>query len=171
MAHAELTDIEQQHVNKLFFLINERLKLQKDVAAYKFKANMPSFIPGREHQVLADVGRMCKQYRLDLQSVQAFIDIQMRTAVDIQNQWRKTWQRHEFPDDLAIKNLNEEIRPELSRLTNDIVELIGKSLDVLSDPERQIEIRAIFDELVTEVYMAPHHKDAILNALINIRKA
>lgn len=170
MAHAQLTEEEHQQLTYLFSLINERFKLQRDVAAYKYSANIPSFIPGREQQVLAEICNKSKEYHLDLQTVQTFVDIQMRAAVDLQIKWRNYWKRNNFPDDYQIRELNGYIRPELSRVTHQIVENIGRSVHITNNPKHFEEISSMFNQMIEDPFIGQAQRDAILYALVRIRK-
>src|SRR5690606_26610385 len=80
MAVANGTD-DLDDAKDLFRMINHRLELMKDVAAYKYYNQMPSFIPGREQHVFADVKRVCDANGLEVEGVQVFIELQMRTAI------------------------------------------------------------------------------------------
>lgn len=170
MSHASLSEDEFTKVSQLMDLVNDRFKLQKEVAAYKHNTNMPSFIPGREQQILADIRNIAITNHLDLQSVQNFIDIQMRASVDVQLKWRSHWKRTDFPTDYQIKELDNQIRPELSRITKDIVQHIGRNIDTIGNPDNFEDIAKLFSEIIEDPFITGHHRDAILQALVRIKK-
>jgi chorismate mutase-like protein len=171
MAHANLSDQEIQSVSKLFSLLNDRFSLQKDVAIYKHSTNMPTFVPSREQQVLADVAVITKAQHLDLQSVQAFIDTQLRISVNLQIQWRRVFKREDFVSDSPVIDLEQSLRPELSRLTNEIVQQIGSSVDIINEPANFQEIKTLFEEIIDAELITPVQQEALLSALLRIKKA
>lgn len=170
VAFAKLSDQETKNVSHLLHLVNERFNLQKDVAAYKHNTNMPSFIPGREQQILADVRNTANIHHLDLQTVQNFIDIQMRAAVDVQLKWRSHWKRTDFPKEYPVKDLQTQIRPALSKLTKQIVEEIGKNIELTSDPDNFEDIAQLFSEIIEDPFITEAHREAVLQALVRIKK-
>lgn len=154
----------------LFKLVNDRLNLMKEVAAYKYTRDLPTYVPGREQQLLADIRYTAEGNKLDLHTVQLFLDVQLRIAVDMQNQWRKQWIRHQFPSDHRIQDLYQEIRPELSRLTNEIVTQIAITLPILQNPDLKHELKRLANENLTAEYLTSSQKDQIFSTLMRIKR-
>lgn len=159
-----------QSAENLFKLVNERLQLMKEVAAYKYTRDLPTYVPGREQQLLADIRYTAEGNKLDLHTVQLFLDVQLRIAVDMQNQWRKQWIRHQFPKEHRIQDLYQEIRPELSRLTNEIVAQIAITLPILQNPDLKHELKRICNDSLTAEYLTPSQKDQIFSTLMRITR-
>lgn len=82
---------DQQAVEELTSAIDQRLAAMRDVAAAKFVSGAPVQDAVREAAVLQQVGERARALGLDVASVQAFFEVQMRHGRMAQEQWLATW--------------------------------------------------------------------------------
>ena len=78
-------------VEELALAIEERLAVMRDVAAAKFVSGAPVQDAAREAAVLQQVGERARILGLEVATVQAFFNVQMRHARVAQEQWLATW--------------------------------------------------------------------------------
>ncbi|MEX3007071.1 gamma subclass chorismate mutase AroQ [Hoeflea sp. TYP-13] len=108
-------------------LIAERLSLMKDVAIYKAKNGRPVEDLEREAVVLDAAVAAAGDHGLEPETTRAFFQAQIDAAKDIQfcwlDKWAATSQQPEGGADLVT-----ELRPELLRLGNAIVEAIAADI-------------------------------------------
>ncbi len=170
MAHAKLSEDDVSNIKHLFLLIDARFQLQKEASAFKYVENMPSYMPGREQQILAELRPRVTANNLDLQEVQSFFHLMMRTSVDLQNKWQQHWLRHEFPDNYPLRELQAHIRPELDKLSQEIVDQIGLTAMIFSQPEHFKEISGLFHESIEDDFITMNQRKALIQALVRIKK-
>ncbi len=110
----------------LYQLIDQRLSMMRDVAAYKWVRELPIEDLQREQTVVQAAVAHGLTRGLTPESSSNFIQVQIDAAKDIQRYWFARW-RDVGPPDAPQKapDLNAEIRPQLLALGNSIVEAAG----------------------------------------------
>ena len=106
----------------LYDLINQRLGYMKDVAVHKAKENMPIEDKSREQVVLTGSIEKAQQLGLDAGSVEAFFVAQIDVAKAIQRRYHQQWALRGDHERFPLPDLSGSIRPELSRLGDEIIE-------------------------------------------------
>ena len=102
-------------VRAVFQLMQDRLLLMKDVAAWKHARNAPVVDPQRERQVLEATVRQASELGIDDASARRLFSLQIRLAVRVQESWISSW-RSGSAAPPQPRDLSGELRPQLDRL-------------------------------------------------------
>lgn len=103
----------------LFALVEARLQLMQDVAAYKWHRGLAIEDEGREAEVLDRAVAEALQHGLTTTSSRRLFAAQIEAAKAIQNHWFDVWRDGAAPPDAP--DLEHELRPQLLRLGDAIV--------------------------------------------------
>jgi|GEM_PF-3154850 chorismate mutase len=160
---------EEQEAVTLFKIMNQRLVQMEAVAAYKYLHHLPSFIPGREHKILAIVRAKAQQQGLNVAATQNFIRLQMRIAVQVQNQWHQQWRKDGF-DDTQLNTLDIYIPPDMKPLTLDIVEQLVKVLPLINQCAYHATLRHYLGQEIQAPYVTDAQKEQLYESLLKISK-
>ena len=129
VTHAES---KGQEGNSLTGLIGERLSLMTGVARAKWNNGSAIEDPVREQQLLNDVGSKAQALGLSAEWAQHFFRLQIEAAKEVQYclfaQWTAAGQKP-FQE---VQDLRTTIRPELDRLTVQILQELARQWPVLS---------------------------------------
>jgi len=112
----------------LLELMQRRLELMPQVAAYKWHRDQPVQDPEREALVIAEARREALRYGLVPDSIERLFQAQMESARTVQAWWLDEWRagRSEPP---PAPDLAGSIRPELLRLGSEIVAAAARALE------------------------------------------
>ncbi|MCP4178273.1 MAG: gamma subclass chorismate mutase AroQ [bacterium] len=151
----------------LCVLLNNRLKLMKDVAAYKYINKLSIEDKNREKIVLnASIKKALKE---DLQpaSVKSFFSTQITLSKYIQNQWFLKWNTTGFPKEYMPMNLKSEIRPKLIIIGDKIV----KAIKQIKDKKiKYAEQKEIINKTINVKFITTAQKEKLLHSIIKIKK-
>lgn len=153
----------------LFTLINNRFTYMKDVAAYKFKNNIPIDDTQREVVVLSEAIKRAEQEGLSSDSVRGFYRLQIELSKSIQNEWINLWKKTGFPNDYPIKDLKKDIRPKLDNIDREIIKAIKLNVKNLSDNEIQEYNKDLILKTINVEYLPDRNKLKLLKALSSIK--
>ena len=109
----------------LYRLINERLSLMEQVAAYKWINEQPISAPEREILVISNAVRDGLQYGITTDSSSAFFSAQIVTAKIIQQCWFDRWEAGKAP--VTAEDLAGVVRPKLISLGREIASRLAKN--------------------------------------------
>ena len=109
----------------LYRLINERLSLMEQVAAYKWINEQPIAVPERETLVISNAVRDGLQYGITTDSSSAFFSAQIAAAKIIQQCWFDRWEAEKPP--VTAEDLAGVVRPKLIRLGREIASRLAKN--------------------------------------------
>ena len=157
----------------LYRLINERLSLMKQVAAYKWINQQPIAVPQRETIVIRKAVSDGLQYGVTVSSSGTFFSAHIEAARDIQQCWFDRWMSGNEPT--SAEDLEHIIRPKLIILGSEIISrlsdndndrhrfnrifTIDQPVDCLSEGGRQ----TIFDAL-ENIFVYPNRHAQILDS-------
>jgi cyclohexadienyl dehydratase len=114
-------------VRAVFQLLQDRLRLMKDVAAWKHARNAPVVDAERERQVLDATVRQASELGIDAASARRLFSLQIRLAVRAQESWIADWRSGgAAPQD--VRDLAGELRPQLDRLGAELLHAIYLAL-------------------------------------------
>jgi cyclohexadienyl dehydratase len=102
-------------VRAVFQLMQDRLLLMQDVAAWKYARNAPVVDAARERQVLEATVQQASELGIDAASARQLFSLQIRLAVRVQESLIATW-RSGSPAPQAVRDLSSELRPQLDHL-------------------------------------------------------
>jgi cyclohexadienyl dehydratase len=109
----------------LYRLINERLSLMEQVAAYKWINEQPIAVPERETLVISNAVRDGLQYGITTDSSSAFFSAQIAAAKIIQQCWFDRWEAEKSP--VTAEDLAGAVRPKLISLGREIASRLAKN--------------------------------------------
>ena len=162
----------------LYRLINERLSLMEQVAAYKWINEQPIAVPERETLVISNAVRDGLQYGITTDSSSAIFSAQIVAAKSIQQCWFNRWEAGTPPEtaeDLAgvvrpkLISLGREIASRLAKNTNDeklFNRLFSKNLPVecLSDGALQ----KVFEALKNVTTYPDQHTQVMTSGMLRV---
>ncbi|HJO94929.1 MAG TPA: gamma subclass chorismate mutase AroQ [Victivallales bacterium] len=156
-----------KNFTNLCVLLNNRLKLMKEVAAYKYINKLPIEDRNREKIVLnASIKKAIKE-GLQPASVKSFFSTQIELSKYIQNQWFLKWDTTGFPKEYIPMNLKHEIRPKLIIIGDEIV----KSIKQIKDEKIEYaEQKIIINKIINTKFITATQKEKLLQAIITIKK-
>lgn len=158
-------------LDKLLGLVNERLQLMKEVAAYKHANNISIENKQREEVVLHSAIAMARAHHLKPASVESFFRLQIEFAKAIQKGWIKNW-RAEGAKPLSgevVPDLAKEIRPKLITLGEQIVEHIYLALPELhNNAQFSLNLTKI-ESAISARFISTQMKRQLLHALVMIQ--
>jgi cyclohexadienyl dehydratase len=118
-------------VRAVFQLMQDRLQLMKDVAAWKHARSAPVVDAEREQQVLEATVQQASELGIDAASARRLFSLQIRLAVRVQESLIASWRSGAAPPQ-DVRDLASEVRPQLDRLGIELLRSI-----YLASPEFQ----------------------------------
>jgi cyclohexadienyl dehydratase len=114
-------------VRAVFQLMQDRLHLMRDVAAWKHARNAPVVDTQREQQVLEATVRQASDLGIDAASARQLFSLQIRLAVRVQQSLIADWQSG-TPAPQQVRDLASDLRPQLDRLGAELLHAIYLAL-------------------------------------------
>ena len=108
-------------VAQLLELADQRLALMPAVAAAKWQTHSPVLDPERERAVVQRARELAAPLDLDPDAVGRFFELQVRIARDLQSDLHEKWRSHGFDLQQSPSMLTAQLRPQLDRLTHDLL--------------------------------------------------
>lgn len=159
---------EISHSKALFSLIAMRLSLMHQVTLYKYQHQLPIYVPEFEQKILEKVKIEAINFGLPVAQTQESIQVQMRIAVAIQQQWHQYWKEKGLPLEELNLDLDNVLRPEMSRLMVEIIKHIAKAKKELSNPNIRSLLSGLIAEIVDVPFVTDLQRETLLNSLIDI---
>lgn len=128
-------DEQLERVEALGRLINRRLSLMKDVAAYKWEHRIPIEDLQREKEVLESSIQAAESMGLNPTASSRFFEQQIELAKSVQQYWFDQWESKGF-EQYDYADLTTEIRPVLLELGDKILFSVA-NLDLQQDLKRK----------------------------------
>lgn len=119
-AEARFTE-ERATVARVFELLDERLAVMPDVAAWKWQNQKPISDPQREQAVVQSAVDQAATLGLSADGVRQLFELQIRLAREVQASLHEEWRRKGFDASRSVPSLDAEIRPKLDQLTPDLL--------------------------------------------------
>ena len=114
-------------VRAVFQSMQDRLRLMKDVAAWKRARNAPVVDSERERQVLEATVRQASDLGIDAASARRLFSLQIRLAVRVQESLIADW-RSGATAPQEVRDLAGELRPQLDRIGAELLHAIYLAL-------------------------------------------
>ncbi len=137
----------------LYQMINQRLALMQDVAAYKWLEQQPIEVPDREKVVLENAVAAGLNYGITRASSERFFSAQIEAAKEIQQCWFNNWMRSTGPK--SAPDLDQITRPRLLALGETITASLAGNVN---DPYQ-------FSQAVIVPCLSDDTRNAIFEAL------
>jgi cyclohexadienyl dehydratase len=114
-------------VRAVFQLMQDRLQLMKDVAAWKHAHKAPVVDAEREQQVLEATVQQASDLGIEAASARRLFSLQIRLAVRVQESWISS-RRSDTASPQDVRDLASQLRPQLDRLGTEQLRSIYLSL-------------------------------------------
>ncbi len=114
-------------VRAVFQLMQDRLQLMKDVAAWKYARKAPIVDADREQQVLEATVQQASELGIEAASARRLFSLQIRLAVRVQESWISNWRSATAPQQ-DVRDLASQLRPQLDRLGTELLRSIYLAL-------------------------------------------
>ncbi len=108
-------------VRAVFDLLQSRLQLMKDVAAWKYAHGVPVVDAERERQVLDATVAQASELGIDASSARRLFSLQIQLAVRVQESLISDW-RAGTPAPKHAPDLASQLRPQLDRLGRELLQ-------------------------------------------------
>jgi cyclohexadienyl dehydratase len=133
VANAEPVAIHspEDDVRRVFDLMQTRLSAMRAVAAWKYANNAAVTDPAREQRVLDASIAQAQQLGIEPVSARDLFALQIRIASDVQEHFIATWRKQGGPAE-RVRDLNQELRPELDRIGAQLLQAIYLALPELA---------------------------------------
>lgn len=120
-------------VRAVFQLMQDRLRLMRDVAAWKHARKAEVVVPQRERQVLEASVQQASELGIDAEAARRLFSLQIRLAVRVQESLMADWDSG-APFPVPVRDLDGELRPQLDRLGADLLQAIYLALPEFQRP-------------------------------------
>ena len=160
----------KKEIRHLAMLVNERLSYMKDVAAYKWDNDLEIEDLEREKIVLQQSQQSAEAYRLNPLSTYHFFETQISLSKKIQRHWFSVWEKegfHHYP----YRDLTAEVRPELIRLGDEILQSIKKLQLWKYSKHRLTRWKSVFIQEITIKKITTEEKEKLFESILQIRSA
>ena len=144
----------------LYRLINQRLSLMEQVAAYKWINEQPIAVPEREAFVISKAVDDGLQYGITTDSSGAFFWAQIEAAKDIQQCWFDRWTAGQAPE--TAEDLVAIVRPKLILLGSEITSRLAEKTN-----DRKLFNRLFSQDLPIDCLSESAHQ-SVFNALKSV---
>jgi cyclohexadienyl dehydratase len=124
----------QTAVGEAAAAIDARLELMQEVAAWKYLQRLPVEDVQREQAVLDAAVARAEKLGMAAAPARELFALQIALARQVQQYWIDKWQLGE-PAPSTVRDLNAELRPELDRLGERILQAIYLALPELQRPD------------------------------------
>lgn len=114
-------------VRAVFQLMQDRLQLMQDVAAWKHARKAPVVDAEREQQVLEATVQQASELGIEAASARRLFSLQIRLAVRVQESCISSWRSGTAPPQ-DVRDLASQLRPQLDRLGTELLRSIYLSL-------------------------------------------
>lgn len=151
-----------EDLDRLVGLVDQRLALMPEVAAWKFRRQQPVADPAREREVLEQSVADALAARLDGGAARAFFAVQIQLARAVQAQLYERWRASASSPPVA-RDLATELRPRLDAIGRELLPAIYRATNALADTplselgQRVASLRrhpGLTDELLAELTRA-----------------
>src|SRR5688572_8397534 len=121
----------EDDVRRVFELVQTRLSLMRAVAAWKYANNAPVTDAAREQRVLDASVAEAQRLGIDPASARDLFALQIRIASDVQEHFIASW-RKQGGNAERVRDLNQELRPELDRIGAQLLQAVYLALPELA---------------------------------------
>ncbi len=160
---------ESSLVSRVLDLENERLSLMPAVAAWKWQHHAPISDPPRERVVILAAGKLGEPLGLAPAPIERLFALQVRLARDAESGRESHWRQagYDFPG--RPPDLQNELRPQLDRLTSDLLRALYLAAPAFSRPDFAERYAASSVRILTNEAWSPASRRELLADLAAIR--
>ena len=158
-------------VARVFDIADQRLSLMPGVAATKWQTHAPIADPERERVVIRHAGELAAPLGLAPEPVERVFEIQVRLARDWEERLTDEWQTRGFKFAGPIPDLAKDVRPQLDRVTSELLRALYLAAPVLKRPDFIARYRALADAHLHVTGWDGASRRELLAALAGVRAA
>jgi chorismate mutase len=135
---------ESDPLGNLLGLIDQRLALADDVARSKWNSGAPVEDLAREREIVDAIGIDAVKFGLEPDFAKTFFQAQIEASKIVQNARLAEWRTAQLPKFANAPDLQRDIRPQLDRLTQAMLDALAHALPALRtrDALKRLEARA-----------------------------
>lgn len=155
----------QDQVDRVVDLIDRRLALMESVARWKWEHQRPIEDLDREAHLIESLTAKARERGLDPKFVQAFFEAQIEAAKQAQRFWFQRWQSRPPAPNAPVPDLIDEIRPELSALSEELLDALAETVAFTLDPDWQAAVHRRADEMLDREYLSDPTRRKVIDSL------
>jgi cyclohexadienyl dehydratase len=155
-------------VRAVFQLMQDRLQLMADVAAWKHARNAPVVDAQREQQVLEATVRQASGLGIEAASARRLLSLQIRLAVRVQESLISSWRSGTAPPH-DVRDLSSQLRPQLDRLGTELLRSIYVALPELQRADFAARYTR-YAKIVEAASLTDSDRSELTNALGSLRR-
>lgn len=126
---------EAEAVGRVLSLMDHRMSLMRDVAAWKWQNRSPVGHLKREQTVLDNAVAVAEPLGLPPDAVRRLFEFQIKTGSEEQARLHERWGKEGFDTTQSVPSLDGETRPKLDRLTQDLLRSIYLAVPAFDRPD------------------------------------
>jgi serine protease Do len=127
---------------RMLVLIKQRLDLMNDVAAFKWKHRQDVADSQRESDLLKLLVKKGQEAGIPSAMVTAFFKQQFEASRKFQEDRISQWQKDNTMPEVKVKDLQKELRPKIEKISEEMVQVLGKLHSCIFEPAVQNHIEA-----------------------------
>ncbi len=132
---------EEQQLQQLLLLMEQRLHVALPVAQAKWNSGAPLDDPARERQILQEVAPRAAQAGVEPALAAAFFQSQFDAGKLLQHKLHAQWRAQQRAPFAEAPELGHSVRPLLDRLTPQLLAALGAAQPLLGRPDTAAYLR------------------------------
>lgn len=148
---------------RLLDLIDQRLAIGEAVACNKWNSGAPIEDPAREREIIETIGTQAANFGLEPAFAQEFFRAQIEASKIVQNERLAQWRASKQPPFNNVADLQRDIRPQLDRLTTEMLAALAQALPALRAAGANARLAARAGDVARAAALAPLKKTALQN--------
>jgi cyclohexadienyl dehydratase len=160
---------ERDAIEPILALADERLALMPGVAAFKWQHHTPVSDPPRERAVIEHAVMLAEPLGLSADGVRRFFELQIQLANEVESQLHERWRTRGFDYTQAVPNLTSEVRPQLDRLTGELLSALYLAAPELERADFATRYESLAAQRLHAQGWSPAARTRLLEALAAVR--
>jgi len=161
---------DEAAVAHILDLADQRLALMPAVAATKWRTHAPISDPAREKVVIRHAGELAAPLGLAAEPVERVFEIQIRLAVEAETRITDGWTAHGFNYPEPIPDLATQLRPQIDRVTTQLLRSLYLAAPVLRQPRLGERFSALATQHLRGTGWTDENRREFMAALAGIRQ-
>jgi chorismate mutase len=160
LAGCALQAAKQDPLEQLLNLIDQRLALADAVARSKWNSGAAVEDLAREREIVEAIGKQAPDYGLEPAAASAFFQAQIEASKIAQHERLGKWRAAALPPFENAPDLQRDIRPQLDRLTSELLSALAQATPALRAPDAHARLAARAGDAAHAAALAPLLKTA-----------
>ena len=142
-------------LDALLVLIDQRLAISEDVARSKWNSGAPVEDLARERDIVDNIGKQAAAHGLEPAFAKAFFEAQIEASKIVQHARLAQWRASKQSPFANVPDLQRDIRPQLDRLTTELLTALAQALPALRAPGAEARLAAHANNAARATALAP----------------